>query len=350
METNVSQAGHPESRTSDIGKLPFGKVFSDHMLVADYANGKWSEGKILPFRDFSLSPANLALHYGQSIFEGIKAYKDQQGNPVIFRPKMNLERFNKSAERMAMPAISESLFIGGMKELILTDKDWIPVMEGASLYIRPFMFATDSTLGVRVSDTYKFVIITSPTGPYFNKPIKLYVQDKYVRAFPGGTGFAKSAGNYGACLLPTVLVKKMGFDQILWTDGQEHKYLQECGTMNLFVVLGDSVMTPDLDQGTILAGVTRDSVIHLLRDRGIRVEERPISIHEVVEGWKSGQVKEVFGTGTAASIVFVDELAYREHHIKLNPADWKIAPSLLEELNGIHTGRINDTHGWNLKA
>lgn len=349
MEIKVSEAGQGMPLKMDTTHLPFGKVFADHMLVANYDKGKWESGEIMPFKDFSISPANAALHYGQSIFEGIKAYKDQQGNPMIFRPFMNFERFLKSAERMSMPAITEDLFIGGMKKLISMDRDWIPEQDGASLYIRPFMFATDGTLGVKSSDTYKFVIITSPTGPYFNKPIKLYVQDKFVRAFPGGTGFAKSAGNYGACLYPTAEVKKLGYDQILWTDGLEHKYLQECGTMNLFVIIGNTAITPDLDQGTILAGVTRDSVIHLLRDRGIQVEERAVSIHEVVNAWEKGDLKEVFGTGTAASIAYVDELAYGETRIRFEISGWKLAPALLKELDEIHTGKIEDTRGWNLK-
>ncbi|HVB04395.1 MAG TPA: branched-chain amino acid aminotransferase [Chitinophagaceae bacterium] len=347
-EIKVNFTGQEKPEQKETSPLPFGKIFADHMLVADYAQGQWNKGEIVPFRDFSISPANAALHYGQSIFEGIKAYKDQQGNPLIFRPDMNYTRFLLSAERMAMPPIPEDLFIGGMKSLVSLDRDWIPDQDGASLYIRPFMFATDRTLGVKASETYKFAIITSPTGPYFNKPIRLFVQDKYVRAFPGGTGFAKSAGNYGGSLFPTSEVKKQGYDQILWTDGLEHKYLQECGTMNLFVLIGHKAITPPLDQGTILAGVTRDSVIHLLRDHGMEVEERPLSIQEVLDARKKGELREVFGTGTAATIAYVEELSYNRENIRFDVSSWTIAPTLLKNLEDIHTGKTEDSRGWNL--
>lgn len=334
----------------DFSRLTFGKEFADHMLTADFEGGEWKNAQIVPFGNLSLSPANMALHYGQSIFEGIKAYKDPQGNPLIFRPDMNYERFRRSAERMAMQPVPKELFLDGMKQLVSLDRDWIPENEGCSLYIRPFLFASDEAIGVKPSESYKFMIINSPAGPYFGKPVRLYVQEKYVRAFPGGVGFAKNAGNYGAVLQPTREIQKLGYDQILWTDGIQHKYLQECGTMNLFVIIGDTALTPDLDQGTILAGVTRDSVIRLLKDKGLKVEERPVSIEEVTEAHHNGTLKEVFGTGTAASIAYIAELASRELSIRFDPSTWEIGPWLLKELNDIRTGRKADKWGWNMKV
>ncbi|MHB1920811.1 MAG: branched-chain amino acid aminotransferase [Chitinophagaceae bacterium] len=334
----------------DFNHLIFGKNFADHMLVADYENGEWQTPSIIPFQHLSLSPSNAALHYGQAIFEGIKAYQDSQGNPLVFRPIENFKRFNISAQRMAMPAVAEDLFMGGLKKLLDLDRAWIPTAPGCSLYIRPFMIASDEFIGVKTSDRYKFMIINSPAGAYYNKPLKLYIQQKYIRAFPGGTGFAKNAGNYGACMLPTQEVKKMGYDQILWTGGEDQQYLQECGTMNLFVMIGNKFLTPDLEQGTILAGVTRSSVIALLQDLGYVVEERPISINELIKAHEEGQLMEVFGTGTAASITFVDEMSYQDQTIRLNPGEWKVSPAILETLHAIRTGKQADTRGWVMKV
>ncbi|HEY6083354.1 MAG TPA: branched-chain amino acid aminotransferase [Chitinophagaceae bacterium] len=334
----------------DFSHLGFGKEFADHMLTADFEDGEWKDAKIVPFQPLTISPANATLHYGQSIFEGIKAYKDPQGNPTIFRPDMNFKRFRKSAERLAMPPVPEEIFLEGMKQLVSLDRDWIPDGAGCSLYIRPFIFATDEMIGVKPSEKYKFMIINSPAGPYYGKPVKLFVQEKYVRAFPGGVGAAKTSGNYAASLQPTEIIKKMGYDQILWTDGHEHKYLQECGTMNVFVIIGNKALTPDLSQGTILAGVTRDSVIQLLGDRGIVVEERPVSIAEILEADKNGTLKELFGTGTAASISFVEEITYRDHTIKFDLSKWQVSPSILKELDAIHTGKTADKRGWNVSV
>jgi branched-chain amino acid aminotransferase len=347
-EIKVTKIRESRIKEVDFEHLVFGKEYADHMLVADYNRGNWHNVEIIPFQKLSISPSIAALHYGQSIFEGIKAYKNQQGEPMIFRPYDNWERFNISADRMAMPGVPEEIFIEGMKKLVSLDRNWIPAVPGCSLYIRPFMFATDEFIGVKVADTYKFIIINSPAGPYFNKPIKLCIQDKYVRAFPGGTGFAKTAGNYGACMKPTQEVKEMGYDQILWTDGFEHKYLQECGTMNLFVIIGNTAITPDLSQGTILAGVTRSSAITLLEEQGLQVEERSISIDEVLTAHRNGSLKEIFGTGTAASVAFIEELAYHKEIIKFDPANWKVAPRLLKDMNDIKTGKVPDRFGWNM--
>src|SRR5438309_2497824 len=283
------------SKLQDINleNLPFGKYFTDHMLEADYEGGEWKNIEIKPYQPLLLSPSLAALHYGQSIFEGIKAYKDRDGHSYIFRPYDNFNRFNISAERMQMPAIPAEIFVEGMKQLVALDQNWIPEKEDHSLYIRPFMFSSDEVIGVRPSDNYKFLNILRPTGPYYAAPMRIYVEEQYVRAVPGGIGYAKAAGNYGSSMYATALAKKRGYDQVLWTDAFEHKYVQEIGTMNVIFIIGDKAITPDLGAGTILAGVTRDSVLTLLRDRGIKLEERPISIDELIEAYKKGELKEV---------------------------------------------------------
>lgn len=343
----VEKTSKSKLKEIQFSHLPFGQFFSDHMLVADYADGVWGPAQILPFAPFEVSPANLTLHYGQSIFEGIKAYKNADGQVSIFRPDRNYRRFLKSADRMAMPAIPEDIFLGGMLQLVDLDREWTPSEEGSSLYIRPFMFAMDGVLGVKPGKKYRFMIITSPAGPYYNKPLRLYVEDHFVRACEGGTGFAKTAGNYAASLYPTEQILKKGYDQILWTDAKEHKYLQECGTMNFFAVLDGTVITPDLDEGTILDGVTRDTVIQILKDKGIQVEERALSIEEVLDAHRRGGLQEMFGAGTAANITFVQEFRYLDQDITLKPyQEWQVAPMLLQQLNALHYSQVEDTHGW----
>lgn len=345
----VTKAGKSHIDQVDFNNLVFGKEYADHMLVADFDGKEW-KAEILPFQNLSVSPSNAAWHYGQAIFEGIKAYKDQEGNPMIFRPYDNYQRFNISAERMGMTPVPEWLFIGGLALLVDTDRDWIPTGEGCSLYLRPFMIAADEFIGVRPSETYKFIIINSPAGPYFNKPIRLLVQEKYIRAFPGGVGYAKAAGNYGGTMYPTIEARKQGYDQILWIDGLEHKYLQECGTMNVFTIIGNKALTPDLSQGTILAGVTRAAVITLLEDMGFTVEERPVSIEEIIAAWKNGTLREIFGTGTAASVAYVEELGFNEHQIRLDVTRYEVGAELIRRLDAIRTGREADTRGWNFRV
>ncbi len=343
----------PKSRIHELklDNIQFGKLYSDHMLVAYYEDGAWKEPEIMPFDNLSLSPATTFMHYGQAIFEGVKAYKDPEGNPIIFRPYDNWKRMNLSAHRMAMPDVPEEIFVDGMRQLVELDKDWIPAADGTSLYIRPFMLAIDEFVGVKPAEKFMFIIITSPAGPYYAKPVSIFVQDQYVRAFPGGIGFTKAAGNYGMSMYPTQEIKKMGYDQILWTDGFEHKYVQEIGTMNVFFVIDGKAVTPDLSGGTILAGVTRDSVMTLLREKGIEVEERPISIDEIEEAYKAGKLTEAFGTGTAASIAVISELTFHDYHMKLaNPDTWEVANWLKKELSDIRYGRKEDIHGWVVKA
>ncbi len=342
----------PKSRLQhfDEDNIQFGKLYADHMLVAHYEDGKWGTPEIKPFDNLSLSPATTFMHYGQAIFEGVKAYKDQQGNPQIFRPHDNWRRMNRSAERMAMPDVPEEIFIEGMKALVDLDRDWIPSADFTSLYIRPFMIGTDEFIGVKPAEKFTFLIITSPAGPYYSQPVSIFVQDRYVRAFPGGIGFTKAAGNYGASMYPTMQIKKMGYDQILWTDGFEHKYVQEIGTMNVFFVMKDKVLTPALSE-TILEGVTRDSVITLLREKGITVEERRISIDELTDAYEKGTFIEAFGTGTAASISAISELTYNDLHMKLpDVAHWETVNWLKSELRDIRYGKKDDRHGWLVKV
>ncbi|MBO9683008.1 MAG: branched-chain amino acid aminotransferase [Flavisolibacter sp.] len=346
----VNKAEQSKLHDFSFEHLPFGKYFTDHMLEADYENGEWKNVEIKPYQPLLLSPSLAALHYGQAIFEGIKAYRDKEGHAYIFRPQDNYKRFNISAERMAMPPVPEEIFMEGMKQLVALDNNWIPNKEDHSLYIRPFMFATDEMIGVRPSESYKFLIILSPTGPYYAEPMRIYVEEKYVRAAPGGIGFAKAAGNYGAVLYPSALAKQKGYDQVLWTDAVEHKYVQEIGTMNVVFIIGNKAITPDLASGTILAGVTRDSVLTLLKEAGFTVEERPISIDEIIDAYKAGTLREVFGTGTAATISPLKELRYKDFIMSFDTDQWEISPMIKNWLTDIREGRREDKYGWMVKV
>ncbi len=343
---NITKVDRSKLNDINLENIPFGKYFTDHMLEVDYEDGEWKNAEIKPYQPLLLDPSLAAIHYGQSIFEGIKAYKNAYGEAFIFRPLDNFKRFNQSAERMQMPHVPEDIFMEGMRMLIEMDKNWIPQQEDHSLYIRPFMFSSDHMIGVRPSEKYKFMIILSPTGPYYNMPMRIYVEEHYVRAVPGGVGYAKAAGNYGAAMYATAQAKKKGYDQVLWTDAFEHKYVQECGTMNVFFIIGNKAITPALDTGTILAGVTRDSVITVLKDLGLEVEERPLNIDEIIESHKTGHLKEVFGTGTAATISLIKELRYKDYVMEFNVDSWKTAPAVKAQLNSIRYGLVPDTHGW----
>lgn len=350
---NILTSKVEASRANEMNSsnIQFGKSYSDHMLIADYVDGKWEAPQIVPYGNISMSPATSFIHYGQAIFEGVKAYRNIKNEVAIFRPKDNWKRFNISAERMAMPHVPEDIFVEGMKELIALDSDWVPEQEGCSLYIRPFMFATEEFIGVKPAEKFRFMIITSPAGQYYNKPTKIYVQDKYVRAFSGGIGFTKAAGNYAASMLPMLEVKALGYDQNLWTDGVEHKYIHEIGTMNVFFVLDKKVVTPDLSGGTILAGVTRDSVIKLLKDKGITVEERPVTIDEIREYYYKGELKEAFGTGTAAVIAPIAELYYDGQTMELPPVEeWEISTWVSKHIADIRYGKAEDKFNWMVKV
>jgi branched-chain amino acid aminotransferase len=343
---NITPIERSKLHDINLENIPFGKHFTDHMLVADFENGEWKTPEIKPYQALSIEPSMASIHYGQSIFEGVKAYKDSEGKPYIFRPYDNFKRFNISAKRMQMPEVPEEIFIEGMKKLIQMDQNWIPSKDEHSLYIRPFMFSTDEAIGVKPGEKYKFMIILSPTGPYYSEPMRIYVEEQYVRAVPGGVGFAKNAGNYGAAMYASAEARKKGYDQVLWTDAFEHRYIEECGTMNVFFVIGKKAITPSLEQGTILAGVTRDSVIKLLTDMEIEVEERRITIDEVSEAYSNGELKEVFGTGTAATISLIKELRYKETAMQLDTEKWTIAPEIKKQLQDIRFGRIADNHNW----
>lgn len=349
VEINVTKVKRSKLNELNFGNLPFGKYFTDHMLEAEYADGEWKNVEIKPYQPFLVEPSMSSLHYGQAIFEGIKAYKDTEGNPFIFRPESNFERFNISAERMCMPAVPEEIFIDGMKLLVALDKDWIPSKKDHSLYIRPVMFSTDNVLGVRAADTYKFFIILSPTGPYHAEPMKIFVEEKYTRAAPGGVGFTKNAGNYGGSLIAAKEAMKLGYDQVLWTDPFEHKWLQEVGMMNVFFVINNVAVTPSLDEGTILKGVTRDTVIVLLKDMGIKVEERKISIDELMAAYKKGFLQEVFGTGTAATVSPIKALRYRNEVMDFDLSKLSIAPAIKKNLDDIKAGKVEDKYGWMVK-
>ncbi len=350
MDISITKVERSKLQELNLDNLPFGRYFSDHMLEADYEDGEWKNIEIKPYQPLLLSPSLAAIHYGQAIFEGVKAYKDRDGNPFIFRPHDNFRRFNISAERMQMPVVPEELFMEGMRQLVGLDKNWIPSKEDHSLYIRPFMFASDEVIGVKPSDTYKFMIILSPTGPYYSTPMRIYVEEQYVRAAAGGTGYAKTAGNYGAAMLPTTEAKKKGYDQVLWMDASEHKYVQECGTMNVFFIIGNTAITPDLEQGTILDGVTRQSAIALLKEMGFTVEERGLSIDEIIEAYKAGQLKEVFGTGTAATISLIKELRYKDFVMEFDVDKWQAAPTVKKWLTDIREGRREDKYNWMWKV
>jgi branched-chain amino acid aminotransferase len=349
LDINITPTLVSKLKDVNLENIPFGKYFSDHMLEADYINGEWTNISIKPYQALSLEPSLTSLHYGQAIFEGIKAYKDEQGNAFIFRPEENFKRFNISAERMMMPTVPEEIFMDGMRQLIDLDRDWIPTMEDHSLYIRPFMFATDTAIGVKAAETYKFMIILSPTGPYFSAPMRIYVEEKYTRAVPGGVGFSKNAGNYGSSMYPTFLAKQKGYDQVLWTDAFEHKYVQEVGMMNVFFVINNTVITPSLEEGTILAGITRFSVMTLLEEMGYEVVEKKISIDELIEAHKAGSLKEVFGAGTAATISLIKELRYKEYEMHFDTDQWITAPGVKKALNDIRQSKVPDTHGWMFK-
>lgn len=331
----------------DWDNIQFGKVFSDHILIMDYQDGEWKTPEIKPFDTFKMHPANSALHYGQSIFEGVKAYKTVDGKPVIFRLDRNAKRFRKSAERMCMTDIPEDLFEFCVKELIKFDSDWVPDRKGYSLYIRPFMFATDEYIGIRPSNNYRFVVFTCPVGAYYNEPLSVKIEEKYSRVADGGTGIAKTAGNYAASLYPAKLGKEEGFHQLLWTDCKSHKYIEESGTMNVLFVIGDTLITPTEDGDTVLLGITKRSVIDLAKDWGMNVEERKVTVAEIITALENGTLKEAFGAGTAATIAPINIIGYRGKKYEL-PGDEArtFSNKVYEELNAIKIGEIEDRFGW----
>lgn len=346
VDFKIEKTTHSRIAEQDIDHVSFGKCFSDHVFVAEYSDGKWYKSYIMPYKDIPMSFAMSALHYGQAIFEGMKAYKNAAGEISIFRPLENFKRLNKSAVRMAMPEIPEDIFMGGLVELLKLDSVWVPTSDTGSLYIRPFLIATDDALGVKPSDSYKFVIITCPAGKYYAEPIKVLIETTYFRAVEGGVGFVKAAGNYGRSLYPTKLAQQKGYQQVIWTDGKTHSYLEESGTMNLMFILGNTLVTPALSD-TILDGITRKSVLELARDWGTPVEERKISIQEIQDAHANGTLKEAFGVGTAATIAQIIGIGYENQYYALPPVEEREFSNKVDEtLRNIRKGKIEDKYGW----
>lgn len=328
----------------DFNNIPLGTTFTDHMFICDYKNGEWGTPKIVPLELIPTHPAAMALHYGQAIFEGMKATVDTKGNPMLFRAEKNATRLNFSAERMGMPNFPEELFVEGLKQLVALEQGWIPPQDGSALYLRPFMYADEPFIGMRAANSYKFIIMASPAGPFFTKRIKLYAETKYIRAMRGGTGEAKAAGNYAAAIRPTEIAKSKGYDQVLWLDAVEHKYIQEVGTMNIFFKIGGKFITPERE-GAILDGITRMSVIDLLRYKGFEVIERPITIDEIEEASNNGTLEEAFGTGTAVGIAYIQEIGIDEKTIHVSDTS-PVGLDINDTLNAIKTGKIEDPFNW----
>lgn len=345
---NISITKTSQSRISevDFSNIPFGRVFSDHMFTADYDGKSWTNLRIDPYQPLQLSPANSALHYGQSVFEGMKAYKNKSGEVLVFRPLENFHRLNRSAVRMCIPQLSEEVFMQGLTELLRLDSQWVPAIEDTSLYIRPFIFATDDYLGIRPSDTYKFMIFTCPVGAYYSAPVRVKIETNFSRAAIGGTGAAKAAGNYAASLLPALQAQQQGYQQLLWTDAKTHAYIEESGTMNvMFIIDGKLITAPTGD--TILAGITRDSVLALAREWGYPVEERKVAVQEVVAAAREGRLQEAFGTGTAATIAHISSIGHEDRDYALPPVEGReFSTRVFAAMNDIKTGDTADKWGW----
>ncbi len=349
MNISITKTTNPKQKP-DMNNLGFGTYFTDHMFIMDYTEGKgWHDPRIVPYAPLEMDPASMVLHYGQAIFEGLKAYKANNGQILLFRPDKNMARVNSSNDRLVIPRIDEEFGVKAIKELVNVDSDWIPDAPGTSLYIRPFIIATDPFLGVRPSDTYKFIIILSPVGAYYKEgmnPVKIYVESNYVRAVKGGLGFAKTVANYASSLKAQVEAKHSGYTQVLWLDGIEKKYIEEVGTMNVFFKIDGEIITPSLE-GSILPGITRMSTIELLKKSGLKVTERRISIQELYDAHAAGKLDEAFGTGTAAVISPIGEFNWDGNAITVNGG--KIGPVALQvydTITGIQSGEREDTFGW----
>lgn len=343
---SIQRSEHSRIHTVDFSKLPFGTLFSDHMLVAEYRDGKWSNPAVKPYGPLLLPPNISALQYGISIFEGLKAHRSPSGDILIFRPRDNAQRLNRSSARLAMVDVPERSFVEGLRTLLEVDQHWVPNADQGSLYIRPTLFSVDESIRVKPAEKYLFVIFTCPVGAYFNAPLEVVITDEFVRAFPGGTGDVKPAGNYAPTLLAEQNARAASFHHVVWLDGMARRFIEECGVMNVFFVLEDRVITPPLT-GTILGGVIRDSVLTLLREMNLRVEERKFSVDELFESNASGTLKECFGTGTAATVSHIKRIHYKNRDVILpGPEQRTIGPRVRERLINIMTGRETDPYGW----
>ncbi|UKJ08041.1 branched-chain amino acid aminotransferase [Solitalea lacus] len=350
LNIDVQKIEQSKISSVDFNDLPFGKVFADHMFVAEYSDGEWKNLAIKPYAPIEFTPAMAALHYGQAIFEGLKAFKNEQGQAVIFRPEANFQRFNLSAERMCMPTVPEEIFMKGMAQLIDIDQNWIPNKPDSALYIRPFMFSTDEFIGVRPSSKYLFIIFTCPVGAYYSKPVKVKFETTYSRSCPGGIGYSKAAANYGGAMYPTMLAQKEGFDQVIWTDSSNHEFIEESGVMNVMFVIDGKLITPPA-KDTILKGITRDSVLTVARDWGMTVEERPVAVSEVVNAIEEGRLTEAFGVGTAATISQIAQITNgSKDYVLPDPAGREFSNKVHKHLDAIKAGTVTDTHGWIYKV
>ena len=350
MDIKITKTTSPKAKPT--GPLGFGKIFTDHMFVMEYTEGKgWHDAEIVPYQNLSLAPSAMVFHYGQEMFEGLKAYKGADGKTRLFRPEMNAKRTNASNERLCIPELPVEYFVEAVKAVVKVDEDWIPTEPGTSLYIRPFIIATDEFLGVAPSKTYKFIIILSPSGAYYASglaPVGIWIEDEYVRAVKGGMGFAKTGGNYAASLIAQVKAHDDGYSQVLWLDGVERKYIEEVGAMNIFFKIDGKIITPMLN-GSILPGITRNSVIELCKRMGYTVEERRVSVDELVEAAHSGKLEECFGTGTAAVISPVGKLRYKDDVYTINNNEiGEVSQKLYDTVTGIQWGKCEDELGWTI--
>ena len=354
LDIKIQRTETPKAKPAPGQKLGFGKIFTDHMFVMNYTEGKgWHDPRIEPFHNISLSPAAMVYHYGQEMFEGLKAYKNPDGNVYLFRPDMNAKRTNATNDRLVIPQLPIEDFVQAVSAVVDVDRDWIPTEPGTSLYIRPFIIATDEFLGVAPSKTYLFMVILSPSGAYYESglaPVGIWIEDEYVRAVRGGMGFAKTGGNYAASLIAQQKAHDAGFSQVLWLDGVDRKYIEEVGAMNIFFKIGGKVVTPALN-GSILPGITRNSVIEVCKSWGYEVEERKISVDELLEAQKNGTLEECFGTGTAAVISPVGKLRYQDEVMTIQDGNTgALSLKLYDTITGIQLGRLPDTFGWRIKV
>ncbi len=346
LDIQITETQSSKLSQIDFNKLAFGKTFSDHMFVADYENGEWKNFQIIPYQELSISPANAALHYAQSIFEGLKAHRNADGDILIFRPEENAKRLQRSAIRMCMPPVPTELFMEAIDQLIKLDQKWVPSETGTSLYIRPFQFATDPFIGVRPSETYKFIVLTGPVGGYYSEPVKVKIEKHFTRAVRGGVGAAKTAGNYAASLYPAKKAQEQGYHQLVWTDGQTHEFIEESGTMNIMFIVDGKLITPPTSD-SILEGITRESALTLARDWGLDVEERPIKVTELIDAIEKGTLTEAFGIGTAATVSHIRTIGYEDMDYELPPIESrKISNRILEALTQIKMGQSEDKFGW----
>jgi branched-chain amino acid aminotransferase len=345
----VTKVAQSKINEVDFDNLSFGSVFTDHMLVCTFKDGLWNEPKIVPYQAITLDPSAKIFHYGQSIFEGMKAYKDENDDVWLFRPIDNCKRLNISAKRLAIPELPEEYFMDGLKELLKLDSDWIPTQDGSSLYIRPFIFASGNGFHASPADEYTFIIACAPSGSYFSGKVKVLIEEKYSRSANGGVGFAKAGGNYAGQFYPTQLAKEKGYQQVIWTDDNTHEYIEEAGAMNIFVRINDTLITSPVSD-RILDGITRKSIIEIAKDEGINVEVRKLTVSEVVEAAKNGSLKEMFGAGTAAVISPIASFGYKDSDFDLPELEVPYASRLKKRITDIQTNKAEDKFGWRVKV